>query len=254
VSAAARRFVDANQRLAEPIERRLAHAQVNLTEIYNAIVAERMRALTPGSVVVDVGGGRSCAFAEQRAPNDGVRLIGVDVSADELSHNDDVDEKIVADVVEGLPIGDAEADLIVSHSVVEHLADSEGYVADAARALKPGGLLINTLPSKYAPFSLLNRALPERLKVRLLRVLFPWSEGVLGFHTYYDNCSYRAIRRVHQRHGFDVVDSRVSYYQSSYFAPFLPAYLLSVAYELVISRLDARQLAASLLIVGRKRS
>jgi ubiquinone/menaquinone biosynthesis C-methylase UbiE len=253
VSAAVRRFVDANQRLAEPIERRLAHAQVNLTEIYNAIVAERMRALPPGSVVVDVGGGRSCAFARHRASGDGVRLIGVDVSADELAHNEDVDEKIVADVVEGLPIGDREADLVVSHSVVEHLADSDAYVAEAARALKPGGLLINTLPSKYAPFSLINRVLPERAKARLLQLVFPWSEGVLGYRTYYDNCSYRAMRRVHQRHGFELVDSRVSYYQSSYFAPVLPAYLISVGYELVIARLDLRQLAASLLIVGRKR-
>ena len=253
MTGALRRFVEANERLTEPISRRLAHAGVNMTDVYTATVAERMRALPPGSVVVDVGGGRSCAFAGQRAPDDGVRLIGVDISAEELARNDDVDEKVVADVVEGLPIGDAEADLIVSHSVVEHLADSEAYVADAARALKPGGLLINTLPSKYAPFSLINRALPEQLKARVLQLVFPWSEGVLGFRTYYDNCSYRAMRRVHERHGFEVVDSKVSYYQSSYFAPLLPAYLISVAYELVISRLDLRQLAASLLIVGRKR-
>jgi len=253
VSGALRKFVEVNQRAGERIEARLPHAQTNLQEAWAVTVADRMKQLPAGSLVVDVGGGRSCLFAKDRAPDDGRRLLAIDISEEELAHNTDVDEKLVADVVEGLPLEDDSADMIVSKSVVEHLADSEAYVAEAARALRPGGWFINFFPSKWAPFSIANRALPEAVSQRLLYYVWPGSEGIVGFPTHYDNCSTRAMGRVLRGNGFDPIETRVSYYQSDYYTFFLPLYLVMVAYEVAISTLNVKQLAASVLMVARKR-
>jgi SAM-dependent methyltransferase len=245
-----RAFVDANQAFVRRIEGHLPQA-LDLDDLWARVVAGRMNELPAGAVVVDVGGGRSCRFARYRRPDDGHRLIAIDVSEDELAHNADVDEKLVADVVAGLPLDDASVDMIVSRSVVEHLADSEAFVAHAARALKPGGWFINLFPSRWAPFSIANRLLPESVSRRFLHFIWPRDEGV-GFRPYYDNCSVRAMSRVLDRHGFDVVELRVNYYQSTYLAFLVPVWALGVLYELVVWRLGLEQLGASVLIGARK--
>jgi ubiquinone/menaquinone biosynthesis C-methylase UbiE len=246
-----RAFVDRNQAFVRRVEPRLPQS-LDLDDLWAQTVARRMNELPAGAVVVDVGGGRSCRFAGYRQPDDGRRLIAIDVSEEELAHNTDVDEKRVADVVEGLPLADASVDMIVSRSVVEHLADSEAFIAHAARALKPGGWLINLFPSKWAPFSVANRALPESVSRRFLYFIWPEDEGV-GFRTYYDNCSVRAMSRALDRQGFDVVDRRVNYYQSTYLAFFVPVWALGVLYELAVWGLGLEQLGASVLISARKR-
>ena len=246
-----RAFVEANQGIARRIEPRLPHALL-LDDLWAETVARRMNGLPPGGLVVDVGGGKSCRFSRYRRPDDGLRLVAVDVSEAELAQNSDVDEKIVADVVQGLPLEDSSADMIVSRSVVEHLEDSEAFVADAARALKPEGWFINLFPSKWAPFSVANRALPESVSRRFLYFIWPEDEGV-GFRTYYDNCSAGAMTRVLERHGFEVTERKVNYYQSTYISFFLPLYLLGVLYELAVWRLGLEELGASVLMVARKR-
>jgi SAM-dependent methyltransferase len=248
---ALRSFLNANKRIADAIEPRLPQARHDLQEEYVDLVGRLMNE-RDGLVVVDVGAGRRCHFAHFRDPAKGTRIVGVDVSAEELAHNTDLDEKRVADAQRGLPVGDEEADLIVSRSVVEHLEDVDAFVANAARALKPGGRFVHVLPAKFSPHSVVNQLLPKRLGRRLVHTFVPGSEGRLGFPAYYDHCYPAGLRRVLRKHGFEVEELQVSYYQSDYYGFFLPLYLASVGYELLVRAARAENLAATLLVVARR--
>lgn len=66
--------------------------------------------------------------------------------------------------------------MLTSSSALEHLDDIEGFLDEAARVIAPCGVMIQLLPSRYATFAILNRALPERIKRRLLFSLHPGTE------------------------------------------------------------------------------
>lgn len=246
------RFVDKNRELSDAIVPHLPQAKLNLHEAYVDTVARYMNAL-PGGVVVDVGGGRKCDFASARRAGSRVRIVAVDISTEELALNQDVDEKRLADITKELPFAAGEVDLVVSRSVIEHLRESEAFVANSARVLKSGGHFIHVFPSKFAPFSILNQLLPRRLSQTLLHTFHPGSEGRLGFPAYYDQTYVAAMRRMLPRCGFDTVDLRVGYYQAEYFDFCLPLFLVNAAYELIVSALKLENLAAVVLVVARKR-
>ena len=206
----------------------------------------------PSQIVVDAGGGGKCWFATYRDPAAAARIIAVDIDAEEMAANTDVDEKRVADVSKHLPFKDGEVDLVTSRSVLEHLRKTDAFMRETYRVLKPGGFAIHLFPSKYAPFSVLNRLLPQRLSSWLLHVLVPGSKGVLGYPAFYDRTYASGMRRLLAEAGFEIVDVRVDYYQANYFAFFFPLYMLNVAYEMFVRRLGQANLAATVLIVAQK--
>jgi SAM-dependent methyltransferase len=203
-------------------------------------------------LVVDVGGGKSCPFAANRDPSRGTRIVAVYISLEELEQNLDVDEKRIADIMRELPFKDGEVDLLVSRSVLEHLEDIERFLENSSRVLKQGGHIIHMFPSKYAPFALINQLLPNSIARRLLFSIYPDAKGIAGFPASYDRCYYSAIVSLLAKHGFELVDVDLSYYQSHYFAFFLPLFLLSAFYETAVHALGAKNLCAYILLVARK--
>lgn len=246
-----RKFFTANKKVCSLIGPYLPQAQTNIFALYDKTVAHYMNTKVE-QIIVDAGGGKDCTFAKYRDANCGTRIIAVDTSAEELVHNDDVDEKRVGDLTARLPFDSAEVDLIVSRSVLEHLEDLESFISDSERVLKSGGYSIHLLPSRFAPFVLINRALPHTLSRKVLYFFNPESKG--GYPAFYDNCYHSGIRRLLAKYGFEIVDERFSYYQSPYFRFFVPFFLVSALYEMVIWVLGARDLAAYVLIVARKSS
>jgi len=246
-----RRFIDANRRLSRRIEPWLPQAREDLFGVYENVVARYMNE-RPHQLIADVGGGKSCPFARYRYAGSGTRIVAVDVAEDEIRENHDVDETRVADIMHELPFGDGEVDLVVSRSVLEHLTDLEAFVAAAHRVLKAGGYSIHLLPSRNAPFAAINRALPPRLSRRILYFLQPQVAGICGFPAFYDHCSDSALTKVFSRQGFEVVERRISYYQSRYFDFLVPLFVLSAAYEMLVRAVGARDLAAYVMIVARK--
>jgi ubiquinone/menaquinone biosynthesis C-methylase UbiE len=231
----------------------LPHANAKLGDRYLSIVADHAKAAPEGAIVVDVGGGKRCGFAELMGDNPTSKIVAVDISGDELEHNHDVHAKVVADIVQGLPLRSRGVDLIVSRSVLEHLRQPESFVRHASRVLKPEGYFIHLFPCRFAPFAILNQMLPHRLSARVVHFLRPGSEGRLGFPAYYNNCYPTAMRSLLAKYGFEIRDLRVSFYQSSYFQFFLPFFLLSVAYELIVYALGIANLSAHILVVARKK-
>ena len=244
---AIRAFVESNRRASAAIERRLHHAEP-LTEVYGLAVARAMN--ESAGLVVDIGGGRRCLFAKHR--RSAATIVAVDISREELSHNEDVDRWIVADATKELPFESDSVDVVCSRSVVEHLPDVDHFLAEAHRVLRPGGLAVSLFPSKNAPYALINRALPDSVGRRLVHLVKPASKDFLGFPTHYQRCTLRAMKRALGRQGFETVETRVSYYQADYFDFLFPLYILNVAFEFVAKTTRCTPLAASVMIVARK--
>jgi ubiquinone/menaquinone biosynthesis C-methylase UbiE len=248
----AQSFLAANKRVCKAIERYLPQRRVNIQARYDETVAAYMNSLPAGAVVADIGSGKECRFARYRSSAAQIRIVGVDISEEELAENRDVDEKRVADVARGLPFGRGELDLIASRSVLEHLDDTEAFIADSRRVLGPGGYSIHLFASKFAPFALLNSILPPRVSRLLLDRLHPESKGTVGFRTHYDRTYPSGVAALLKKHGFEVVASEVSYYQSGYYNFFIPIYLLSAVYELLLYGIRAENLAAKAMVVARR--
>ena len=227
------------------------HADFDLFDDYDRIVARYAQHPDGRVLVVDVGAGGRCPFRKY-LPNDGrTKIVGVDLSFEAMNENEALDEKRIADVVQALPFAPREVDLLVSRSVMEHLSDVEGFIANSATVLKPGGYTIHVFPCRFAPFAIANRMLPNRWTSRLMAYLHPGN--VSGFPAYYDQCYYSAARRLFEKNGLEIVEARLSYYSSDYYSFFFPLFALSLLYEVVLKEIGVRNLAADLLIVARKR-
>jgi len=250
MSSALRRFVQANRRVCAGIERRLPHRRLDISALYEQTVVRQMRELGHGTIAVDAGGGRRCAFAERRPR--GVRIVAVDSSEEELRDNREVDETRAADITKRLPFADGEVGIVASKHVLEHLERLDGFVAEASRVLRPGGFITSLFPTRYAPFAVLNRLLPARLAHGLLHATYPDTEGSHRFRAHYDRCYYSAFTSLLTGRGFRVEQVHLSYYQSHYFGFLVPLYLFSVGYELPVYYAKLKDLAACLLVVARK--
>jgi SAM-dependent methyltransferase len=245
------RFFALNRELCEKIGSHLPQTKPNFWERYVKSVARYMNA-KPKQIVVDIGSGKHCFFARYRDPAMQTRIIGVDISEEELKENRDVDEVRIADAGRELPFADGEVDMIVSQSAIEHLRDVNQFVKEAARVLRPGGAFIHLFPSKNAPFALFKRMVPNRLSRGCLHFFWPESRQWGGFEAYYDNCSYRAVQKLLAKHDFELISIETSYYQSNYYAFFAPFFLLSALYEMLIHKLGLRFLCAHILVEAAK--
>jgi SAM-dependent methyltransferase len=103
--------------------------------------------LSPGHLVVDVGCG-SGRLACQLAPDHRIRYVGCDVVPRLLDYARDLCQRpdwafVLTDGVQ-IPVPDGAADFTVFFSVFTHLLheDTFRYFREAARALKPAGLLV----------------------------------------------------------------------------------------------------------------
>ncbi|MGI9100205.1 MAG: class I SAM-dependent methyltransferase [Solirubrobacteraceae bacterium] len=240
-----RRFLDANSRLSARLDQR---KDAELYARYDAHVAAAIRALPAGAIVVDLGGGRHCSFAQHIRPAQNVRVVAVDISPAELAANTTVHETRVADVSEGLPFADAEVDLLVSRTVLEHVDGVEATVNHIARVLRPGGTTLHLLPCRYALFAIVARTVPFPLAKRILHLLIPSARGVVEFDVFYDHAHPRSLERIFVAAGFRQVDIECTWDQADYFHPVFPIFLLVLLYQRVAEVLGIRSLAAYAMV------
>lgn len=246
-----RRFITFNRRCSAWLERKLPHARTDLYKAYDLVVAGSA-ARAPKRVIADIGGGRSCSFEHLLKDRALTTIIGVDISAEEMEFNRQIDDMRVADVAKGLPLADGEAGLVVSRTLLEHVSDVDAFIQHSARVLCDGGLSIHLVPCRYAPFAVIARMVPFGIAKWLLHFFRPETSGWVEFDVYYDRCTFSAMRDSMKRAGFKSVEATVSYYQSDYYDAFFPAYVLSVGYELVVKALGLRNLGAYMLVVAQK--
>lgn len=240
-----RRFLDANSRLSARLDKR---KDVKLYERYDADVAAAIHALARGSLVVDLGGGRHCSFAHLIQPQQDIRIVAVDVSAEELAANHFVDEVRVADVSTALPFADNEVDLLVSRTLLEHVPDVEAAVMNVARVLRPGAQTIHLVPCRYALFAIFGRIVPFPIARRMLHMLIPAARGVVEFDVVYDRAHPRALERIFHTAGFRDVRTECTWDQAAYAGAIFPIFLLVLIYQRVAEALRIRVLAAYVIV------
>lgn len=248
-----RTFIDRNKRLSALTRNRLPPHWIgeDLKTVQERLVPDLIQRLER-PLVIDIGGGRHCAFAARTPLDNGTTLVAMDISEEELRLNRDVALRVAADATRPLPLRDASVDLIVSRSVIEHLEDTRTHIAHVYRCLRKGGYLVSVFPSRYSPFALINRAMGNRAARDTLFYFHPNFKGACGFKAYYDRCYYTAFKDMLEAEGFTLVDIRVRYFQSLYYDFFYPAFLLSLAYDLTIRAAGVKNLGAQILVVARK--
>ncbi len=247
-----RRFFQWNTAFCDRIENQLPIGfRPPLLVAHEKTAADIINTL-PDAKVIDIGGGHNCSFARHRRAELNTYIIGMDILADELAQNPLIDAAVVADACRPLPLQDGSIDVIVTRSVLEHLRDNASFLQDAQRVLRGSGYMVHVFPCKFSPFALLNQLLPNKFAQRLLYYFFPQWRATCGFKAYYKNCYYPRMISVMKASGLCVEQVRFRYYQSIYFKFFVPLYLLSLLYDLILWRLDVRLLACQMLMVVRK--
>jgi SAM-dependent methyltransferase len=111
--------------------------------------------------VLDAGCGRYAAMVE--LPDD-CHLVGIDISADGLDANPDLDERIVGDL-ETYPLPAETFDLVVCWDVLEHLRRPQLALVNLTRSLKPGGRLVIGIPNVLTPKALVTKFTPHHFHV-----------------------------------------------------------------------------------------
>ncbi len=142
--------------------------------------------------VLDAGAGRRRKhFGSQLAL--ARRIVGVDIALDDLRANHDVDAPVVGDL-ERLPFRSASFDCVISVDVVEHLAEPAAFFREAARCLRPNGLLVLCTPNLLGYKNLVARVLPRSFLDLAWRRLKGRPEQ--PHRTFYRSNTLRQIRRL----------------------------------------------------------
>jgi len=165
----------------------------------------------PLSSVLEVGSsvGFNCLALSERFPD--VSIIGIepDGEACEVAAAMSLDfgaanARFVEGVGECLPFPDASFDLIVCHTVIEHVNDVDTCIAEMARVLRPGGCLHLDAPNYLWPWEPhLRIVIPPLCPKPLLRVLAKLQGA--GTHADYANHLKMVypdwVERCFKRHG-----------------------------------------------------
>lgn len=246
-----KRLVEWNVAAADYIENRLPDDFTRSLLHLHELTTARLMNSQDGLVVIDIGGGHMSPFAKRRERRD-TFVIGADILLEQVVDNPDSDAGMVCDVCASIPLRDRSVDLLVSRSVLEHLPDNAAFVAECHRVLKPGGRAVHVCPTRRAPFALINRIVPNAVTRNLIRIFFPQWIDDCGFPAHYDHCAYPELTRLHARNGLRIEELHLRYYQSIYFKPFLPIYLISLAYDLLLWAVNFKPLCSQILLVARR--
>ncbi len=115
-----------------------------------------------GERVLDVGCGEGRFTAELAAA--GADVVGIDVAGEPLRRarvaHPDVDVRLV-DAFASWPLADASFDAVWAGEVVEHVADTAGWLSEVRRVLRPGGRLLVSTPN-HSRLAVLRLALSAR--------------------------------------------------------------------------------------------
>jgi SAM-dependent methyltransferase len=116
------------------------------------MLAGVLRDRAGSAIVIDVGCGDGSALLVAARYNPAHRFAGLDWSADAARHARGLGLTVLRAAADrpGLPVADGVADVVIMSELIEHLVDPDYAVAEARRALRPGGSLLLSTPNLAA--------------------------------------------------------------------------------------------------------
>lgn len=130
-------------------------ADARAEPVVAAVETMRGRALGPADRVLEIGCGTAALAAA--VAGRGADVVASDVSLrwlvlarKRLAEHGAGRVELVACAAEALPFADASFDVVAATDVIEHVDDADRFVAEAARVLRPGGLLFLSTPNRYS--------------------------------------------------------------------------------------------------------
>jgi len=177
-------------------------------------------------------------------------LVGVDLEANHLSRNRELDGRVCATGYE-LPFATGSFTLVTANMVIEHLEKPLDFFLEVSRVLAPGGRFVFVTPNRMHPVVFTaSVVLHPRIRLRLAKRL----EGRAAEHifpTWYRANTEGALQRVARAAGLSI--ERQEVFQS---IPFIQRPLVLTAIECLMIRLlslkPLRGLGSNLIGVHRK--
>jgi 2-polyprenyl-3-methyl-5-hydroxy-6-metoxy-1,4-benzoquinol methylase len=140
---------------------------------------------------------------------DDVRIVGIDISEKQLERNENLDERILADI-QTHSLSERSFDMIICWDVLEHLDNPNKALGNFLRAAKPGGLIVLAFPNLFSLKGIVTKLTPHFVHVwyyrRLLKVPDAGMQDTPPFVTPFKlTATYPAIRRFARKHNASVL-------------------------------------------------
>jgi len=177
------------------------------------------------------------------------RLIGVDVV--EFPSPIEGVELLNSDLAR-MPVMDQSVDVVISRSVMEHIADPANVYREIARVLRPGGTFVFLTGNFWDYAAVITNIVPNRFHPWIVARTQGRAENDV-FPTAYKTNTRRAVERWSRGAGFEVVSYQYLGQYPTYFMFNGFLFLIGTAYEKLISHFEAlRFLRGWILVVLRK--
>jgi SAM-dependent methyltransferase len=217
--------------LAERLLKKYFGAQLHPYRIFEN---EVQRLLRPEHTLLDAGCGRGAPvllkFSGRAAKLIGVDLVdfesgisGVELIQSDLGH---------------MKIDSGSVDLVMSRSVMEHVANPLEVYTEVSRVLKPGGYFVFLTPNLWDYASIIAKLVPNSMHPKIVaRTEGRAPEDV--FPVVYGTNTRSAVHKWAECTGFDVVTCEYLGQYPGYFMFNGFFFLIATGYEKVISRFEA---------------
>lgn len=169
-------------------------------DVGTVFLREVEKVVTPNSVLVDVGCGRTSygAAIYQKAQ----KRIGLDV--DEYAKENPIMDEVHIMTGELFPLPDACADVVAAQWVVEHVEHPDVFLSEVHRVLKLGGSFVFMTTNIRCPIIRFTSFIPLSVAsfIRTKMLKFAHDET---FPRVYAMNSSQKLRKLAEEHGFEVV-------------------------------------------------
>lgn len=147
----------------------------------------RVAPLQPASLLLDCGAGTGL-FAELMRAECRVRVLDDHAESLAILRTRFAADEIIEGSATRIPLPAATVDCVTVLDVLEHVADDRGAAAEILRVLRPGGIVVATVPAMMSLWGYWDEALhhQRRYDGRTLRALFPETAWEL-VHVNYTN-------------------------------------------------------------------